>query len=234
NDSLTIFGGDPKPALIDTYNDHRMAMAFAIAGTKLQGIKINHPEVVSKTFPDFWKKLNNLGIRTSNKNNIALIGMRGSGKTTIGKMLAQKLDKKFLDLDEELIKKAGQTLSEIINNKGWDYFREQEAIIAKEKKAVQNSVIATGGGVILRQENIEALQKNGILIFLNAHPKILAKRIGTDRERPAFHHGFATEADLTLVLQERQKLYEDNADLIINTNGLAIENVVKKIIKKIN
>jgi|SRR3989344_303544 len=61
-DSLTIYGGDPKPAEIDTYNDHRMAMSFAIAGSKISGMKINNPEVVSKTFPEFWEKLESIGI----------------------------------------------------------------------------------------------------------------------------------------------------------------------------
>lgn len=65
NDSLTVYGGNPKPATIDTYGDHRMAMAFAVAGTKLPGMKINNPSVVDKTFPDFWKKLQNIGIGIS-------------------------------------------------------------------------------------------------------------------------------------------------------------------------
>lgn len=63
DDSLTIYGGFPKPAEIETYNDHRMAMAFAVAGTKIPGIKINNPEVVRKTFPSFWKKLKSIGVK---------------------------------------------------------------------------------------------------------------------------------------------------------------------------
>ena len=63
NNSLIIFGGDPKPARIDTYGDHRMAMAFAVAGTKLEGIKINNPLVVTKTFPNFWEELEKIGVK---------------------------------------------------------------------------------------------------------------------------------------------------------------------------
>ena len=66
-DSLTIYGGDPKPAKINTYNDHRMAMSFAVAGSVLEGIEINNPEVVTKTFPDFWKKLESIGLKTDDK-----------------------------------------------------------------------------------------------------------------------------------------------------------------------
>ncbi|PJE61831.1 3-phosphoshikimate 1-carboxyvinyltransferase, partial [Candidatus Roizmanbacteria bacterium CG10_big_fil_rev_8_21_14_0_10_39_12] len=61
-DTLIIHGGNPKPATIDTYNDHRMAMSFAVAGAKLNGMKINNPEVVKKTFPAFWEKLREIGI----------------------------------------------------------------------------------------------------------------------------------------------------------------------------
>lgn len=66
-DSLTIYGGDPKPVKINTYNDHRMAMSFAVAGSVLEGIEINNPEVVTKTFPDFWKKLESIGLKTDDK-----------------------------------------------------------------------------------------------------------------------------------------------------------------------
>jgi 3-phosphoshikimate 1-carboxyvinyltransferase len=62
HDSLTIYGGEPKPAAIDTYNDHRMAMSFAVAGTALEGLVIKNPGVVTKTFPEFWKKLESLGV----------------------------------------------------------------------------------------------------------------------------------------------------------------------------
>ncbi len=68
-DSLIIHGGSPKPAVIDTYNDHRMAMSFAVAGTKLKGSRIKDPEVVNKTFPEFWKKLEQIGVKVSYESN---------------------------------------------------------------------------------------------------------------------------------------------------------------------
>lgn len=66
-DSITIWGGNPQSAVIDTYNDHRMAMSFAVAGSRLRGMVINNPEVVSKTFPDFWSKLKSIGIKAKNQ-----------------------------------------------------------------------------------------------------------------------------------------------------------------------
>jgi 3-phosphoshikimate 1-carboxyvinyltransferase len=233
-DTLTIQGGNPTAAVIDTYNDHRMAMSFAVAGTKLSGIKINDPDVVNKTFPDFWNKLNEIGVQTKKeeKTNIVLIGMRGSGKTTIGQMLADKLGKKFIDLDKELKQKSGRELAEIINTKGWDYFREQEALVARENAQRENTVIATGGGVILRKDNIDALKTHGIFIFLNANPKILAERIGDDNKRPPLHKGFASKDELEMVLQERESLYKNNADFIIDTDTINEEQTVNAIITK--
>lgn len=233
NDRLTIFGGNPNPALIDTYHDHRMAMAFAVAGTKLTGIKINHPEVVNKTFPEFWEKLSSLGVKTNNKTNIILVGMRGSGKTTTSKMLAKKLNKKILDLDEELVTKLGIGLAEIINTKGWNFFRDQEALVAKEKAEEQNCIIATGGGVILRKDSVDALKKYGIFIFLNALPKTLAKRIGDDNNRPPLNKGYTSKDELELVLKERETLYKNNADIVINTDNINGKEVITNIISKL-
>ena len=95
--TLTIYGGNPKPASIETYGDHRMAMAFAVAGAKIEGMKIINPEVVSKTFPDFWDKLNSIGVKTEviTSKNIVLIGMRGSGKSIVAKIISRKLKKTF-------------------------------------------------------------------------------------------------------------------------------------------
>ncbi len=231
-DTLTIQGGNPTSTTIDTYGDHRMAMAFAIAGTKLSGVTINDPHVVNKTFPEFWKKLNEIGVKTKDekKKNIVLIGMRGSGKTTIGQMLAEKLGKDFIDLDQALSMQLGMPLAEAINTKGWDFFRDQEAIVAKKHEDIQNYVIATGGGVILKKENIEALKKNGIFVFLNAQPSVLAQRIGDDHNRPPLHKGYASKDELELVLQERESLYKNNANIIIDTDTINEEQTVDAII----
>src|SRR5258708_33419605 len=97
--------------------------------------------------------------------NIILIGMRGSGKSTIAKKLAKKLDKQFYDMDTLLEKKVGMTLPEFVATNSWEVFRNKESEIAKEISAVTNAVIATGGGVIVRQKNIDTLKKNGVFIF---------------------------------------------------------------------
>ena len=213
-DTLTIYGGTPRAAAIDTYGDHRMAMAFAVAGAKLPGMAINHPEVVSKTFPEFWQVLETV-LRPA---NIVLIGMRGSGKSTVGAALAVKLHKQFIDLDEYIAVQAGRAIPDIVAVNGWDYFRQLEAMAVAEVSRMRDVVIATGGGVVLRPENVEALRQRGCLVLLTAAPATLARRIGHDSGRPALTGAATLLEELQEVWQARRSLYEDAADMTISTD----------------
>lgn len=234
NDTLIIHGGSPRPANINTYGDHRMAMSFAVAGTMLSGMKINDPDVVSKTFPDFWKKLNAIGVQTELISpNIVLIGMRGSGKTTIAKLLSQKLNREYLDLDEIMIKKIGMTIPEIVEKYGWDYFRDQESTIVEEVSLLENKVISTGGGVVTRAKNISALKKNGVVILLNASVEVLLDRIGDDSNRPSLTNKSTRKEEIEELLKQRKRLYEEAADEIIDTSKLSPDEVVNQILLKI-
>ncbi|HSA84358.1 MAG TPA: 3-phosphoshikimate 1-carboxyvinyltransferase, partial [Patescibacteria group bacterium] len=235
HDTLTIYGGNPKPATIDTYGDHRMAMAFAVAGTKLTGIKINNPEVVSKTFPDFWKKLNGIGIKTENENktNIVLIGMRGSGKSTIGNLLATKLSKQYVDLDNILEQQENMSVAQIVATHGWNYFRQKESVIAQEFAKKQNMVIATGGGVIVNGDNTKALKQNGTVIFLTASIETLLARIGDDPNRASLTDKKTKEEEMETILNERKNLYEQAADIIIGTTNGTKEELINDIVEKI-
>ena len=169
-DTMTIYGGYPKPAVIDTYWDHRMAMAFAVLGTKMKGMEIRNPDVVTKTFPDFWERLNSIGIKTATSErdpNIVLIGMPGSGKTTVARLLAKRLGKRGEDIDSLVAKKAGMSIKEIVEKFGWDHFRDLESDMVREVSEQNGAVISTGGGIITRSENIETVKKNGLCIFLH-------------------------------------------------------------------
>jgi 3-phosphoshikimate 1-carboxyvinyltransferase len=234
-DSLTIQGGNPRPATIDTYGDHRMAMSFAIAGTKLSGIKINDPHVVNKTFPDFWKKLNEIGIQTKNeeKTNIVLIGMRGSGKTTIAKLVAEKLHKDFIDLDSMLVEKVGLPVAQIVEKHGWDFFREKESEVVKEITDKTNTVISTGGGVILRKENVDALKENGTFVFLDASIQTLLARIGDDVNRAPLTDKLTKKEEMEEVWKQREGLYKQTANIMINTDDISEEQTAEAIIVKL-
>lgn len=237
--SLTIFGGNPKPATINTYSDHRMAMSFAVAGSLLCGMRINNPDVVSKTFPGFWEKLDLIGVKNIKvlKKNIVLIGMRGSGKSTVAKLLSEKLNKQYLELDEILVKKMNMTIAQIVKKYGWDFFRDQESKIVKEVAKNSGLVISTGGGVVIRSENIEALKRKGILFFLSASLETLLQRIenkvGNDPKMPVLTDKKTPKEEILYILAQRDRLYRQAADEVIKIDGLNSEQLVSLIILKL-
>ncbi|MDP3988252.1 MAG: shikimate kinase [Candidatus Levybacteria bacterium] len=166
--------------------------------------------------------------------NIVLIGMRGSGKTTIAKLLSKKLNKEFLELDDILVKKEGSSIRELVSKKGWDYFRDKESEIVKEVLSLNNKIISTGGGVVVRNQNIETLRKNGVLIYLKASLNTLLKRIGEDKNRPPLTDKKNTREEIEEVLRGREELYKNSADEIIVTDDLNEEQTAVQIIKQLN
>ena len=167
------------------------------------------------------------------KTNIALIGFMGTGKTAVGQALAEKLDKKFIELDPLIERRAGKTIPEIFSQDGEIAFRELEIEVTKEVAERKNVVIACGGGVVLNKINIDRLRKESLIVYLTASPKIILERTSNDaEERPLLK-----VANPTLTIQEllrfRKPFYERAADIKINTSKLDIDAVVEQIIMKI-
>ena len=109
--------------------------------------------------------------------NIFLIGYRCTGKTSVGRNLAKSLGRPFFDADAEIVEEQGLNISEIVSQQGWDAFREMEKAIIKKMCALDDFVVATGGGVVLDDENIENMKKSGVLVWLKATPGTIKKRI---------------------------------------------------------
>lgn len=240
SNTLTIYGGKPKAASINTYGDHRMAMSFAVAGSKLHDLEIIDPDSVNKTFPNFWKELESIGVKVESVDkNIVLIGMRGSGKTTVAKMLSRKLNRQHLDLDDILSKQMKMSIAQIVDKFGWDFFRDKESEIVKQVSEDHGLVISTGGGVVTRSENIEALRKNGFLIYLKADLEPLTKRvrkkIGHDPKMPPLTDKKNPETEIAYVLAQREKLYNQAAHQVLKTDNLKpnlITNIIVSTIKE--
>ncbi len=161
--------------------------------------------------------------------NIVLIGLMGSGKTTIGKLIAEKLSIKFIDTDELIVNKAQKPIKLIFAEEGEEFFRDMESEIIEEVSQQQNIVISTGGGAVLRDENVENLKQNGVLFHLYAPAEVLFTRIKDDRERPLINTPNPVRT-LEIILKRREIFY-NQADYKINTGEKSIDEAAETIIE---
>lgn len=158
------------------------------------------------------------------KENIVLVGMPASGKSTVGRALAKRLDREFFDLDEEIVREAGCSIPEIFERKGESAFRDLEAFVLRERLAQKNGIVlATGGGAILRDENVDQLRRNGRIYFLD---RPLAMLLPTE-DRPL---GNSVEA-IRRRYEERYDRYCSVADCRIDGSG-SVEEVARLIEKE--
>lgn len=161
--------------------------------------------------------------------NIVLIGYRGTGKSTIGKVLAARLGWPLVSTDAEIVRRAGRSVPEIVAQHGWEYFRDLESTVCRELSAQDRLIIDTGGGAILRQENVAYLKKNGTLFWLTASIETIASRIGRDTQRPSLTGTKSFVEEIEEVLTVRTPKYRDAADHIVPTDGCTINQIVETI-----
>jgi shikimate kinase len=166
--------------------------------------------------------------------NIILIGYRGTGKTAVGKALATRLGRLFYDSDTFLEEKLTTTISDMVAQQGWPYFRAREKEIIRELSALKDCVIATGGGAVMDQDNADCLAQNGFFVLLKADIATMIRRIQGDetsqQQRPDLLGGGIYEETRALI-NERMPTYERVADLAVDTTRLNIDEVVERIIK---
>ena len=162
--------------------------------------------------------------------NIVLIGYRGTGKSTVGRLLAARLGRQLVSTDAEIVKRAQRTIPEIVAQEGWEYFRDLESDICRELASRDQLVIDTGGGAILRAQNVEALKKNGTLFWLKASVETIVKRIGGDNQRPSLTGTKSFVDEIQDVLLERTPKYQAAADHVIATDDRSINQLVKTLL----
>ena len=162
--------------------------------------------------------------------NIYLIGMMGSGKSTLGKSLSEKIQKPFIDLDSEIEKAAGKSITEIFDIDGEEQFRKMET---KQLKQYSESIVACGGGIVLNNANRKFINENGIAILLLATMGELAQRLSSSNNRPLLADDNMEEA-LTKLWLERQLDYLDTANFTIKTDGKTPEQLTEEILVQIN
>ena len=165
------------------------------------------------------------------RNKIYLIGSMGSGKTTIGKMLANKLHLPFIDIDKKIEQKEKMVISDIFKENGENYFRKIESDILKKYSALNEFVISTGGGAVLSQDNKKILN-NGYKIYLKISIDAQYNRVKHRKHRPLL-----IEGDLKTILNDldevRGVIYSDLADLVVDVSYLDKEDVLSSIMNQI-
>jgi len=159
--------------------------------------------------------------------NIVLTGLRGSGKTKVGKLLAEKLGWNFVDLDNEIEKLAGKLIPEIIEEYDWEHFRKLEEEVCTKAGKLDNTVIATGGGAIINPTNEKALKENGKIVYLKVPPKICAQRISNSKSRPALTDTNNTLEEMIEIYEQRKERYEMSAHIIFDRTDSIKEDTEK-------
>ncbi|MBP1763205.1 MAG: aroK [Firmicutes bacterium] len=160
--------------------------------------------------------------------NIVLLGFMGTGKTSIGRSLASKLQRRFVDLDNMIELDCGEKVSVIFAKHGESYFRTLEREMIVTVSHYKNTVIATGGGAVLYPENIDQLRRNGVLITLTADPAVILERTARKTSRPLLNTPDPKQAIATL-LAERESLYQA-ADYIVDTSEGSVHEITDRII----
>ncbi len=162
--------------------------------------------------------------------NIVLIGYRGTGKSTVGKNLAERLGRDLVSTDAEIIRRARLPVPDIVQRFGWDHFRDLESEVCRDLAGKDRLIIDTGGGAILRQQNVDSLKKNGVLIWLTADVRTITERIGGDTQRPSLTGAKSFTEEVEEVLRERQPKYKSAANHIIETDRRSVVEVAEAIL----
>lgn len=166
------------------------------------------------------------------KSNIILIGFMGTGKTSVGRKAAHILKMDFIDTDLLIEKSLGMTIPEIFSGFGENFFREKEGQIAREVANKNNTVAATGGGIVLNPMNIKVLGGTGTIVWLNAPPELIYERIKSDTNRPLSYN--KSIEDIKDIYSKRYHLYEKYCDFCIDISGKSIETIALQIVDYYN
>lgn len=164
--------------------------------------------------------------------NIMLIGFMGSGKSTIAKYLSHILEMQDLETDEFIVKREDMTINEIFQRKGEEYFRRCENNALRELETRQGIIISCGGGMPMKDENVELMKKNGKIVLLTASPETIYERVKYSNERPLLNGNMNVEYIKDL-MEKRKDRYESIADIVVDTNNKPIHVIAEEVVSKL-
>lgn len=161
-------------------------------------------------------------------SNIVLIGFMGAGKTTVGRALSKALDKKVIDMDDEIELEEGRLIKDIFASDGEEHFRDLETAFLERMKGKKNKVLSTGGGVVMREGNIKLLRHIGTTIFLQADAAHIYNNVRHSHDRPLLQVA-DVPGEIARRLEVREPYYMKAADVIIQTSGKTVEEIAEEI-----
>lgn len=165
--------------------------------------------------------------------NVFLIGFMGTGKSTVARYLSEKYGMKVSEMDQMLVEQEGRSIADIFETNGELYFREIETCLLKKLVEKQGQVISCGGGVVLRQENVDLMKKGGVIVLLTAEPETILERVKNSQERPLLS-GNKNVAFIRELMEKRHSSYKHAADVIIDTDGKTVEDICDEIFTRVN
>ena len=166
---------------------------------------------------------------------MVLVGPMGSGKTSVGRRLACVLKRDFLDSDFEIVARTGVAIDHIFDVEGEEGFRLRESAMLADLCEISNIVIATGGGIVIKPQNRELLKQHSFVVYLSSSVEQLVMRTAKSKSRPLLEKSSNREQTIRDILEAREPLYQEVADVVIDTTGkklYAIINEIKKAIPK--
>jgi 3-phosphoshikimate 1-carboxyvinyltransferase len=221
-DGLTIVGAARlRSAVIDPQSDHRVAMAFALVGLLSPGVRVAEPECVAKSYPTFWADLERVRAAT---RPVAVVGMRGAGKTTFARAFARATERVCVDTDEVFVARHG-SIAAFVEREGWARFRELEAGIVGEVLA-PGVVVAVGGGACEREDTRLVLARECEVVWLDATLALLQERLLDDTTRPSLT-GAGVPAELPHVLARRRPQWAQIAHHVLPADA-AVDELVER------
>jgi len=166
--------------------------------------------------------------------NVVLIGYRGTGKSTIAKILSARLKWPRFNLDEAIVKDRGMSIPQMVEKYGWEFFRDVESRMVEKTSVMDQTIIDAGGGIIVRADNIAILRLKGFIVWLKARPETIIRRIKDNAGRPSLTGKKSFLEEIQEVLNERTPKYQAAAHVAIDTDDLSPQEVAEKIIEAFN
>ena len=165
--------------------------------------------------------------------NIFLIGFMGSGKSALARIIAKQTQRELIEMDETIEAEAGITINQIFETYGEAYFRDLETQLISRIAKKGNAIVSCGGGAVLREENVECMRCNGVIVYLSATPETIYSRVHRSTNRPLLNGNMNVEY-IRGLMEKRLPIYENAADVVIDVNGKEKYQIVNEILKIVN